>query len=90
MKKDYQRERNEELRLAYAFAITLLGDRAFLDSLVLALPSRVHGERCRRADSPPLRDPDPVVVLVPRVGLLTFAREKPTRRSACISALRVA
>lgn len=48
MKKDYQRERNEELRLAYAFAITLLGDRAFLDSLVLALPSRVHGERCRR------------------------------------------
>jgi HEAT repeat protein len=46
-KKDYQRERNEELRLAYSFALTLLGDRAFLDSLVLCLPSRTLGSRCR-------------------------------------------
>jgi HEAT repeat protein len=46
-KKDYQRERNEDLRLAYAFAITLLGDRAFLDSIVLSLPSRSLGRRCR-------------------------------------------
>jgi HEAT repeat protein len=46
-KKDYQRERNEELRLAYSFALTLLGDRAFLDSLVLALPSRTLGSRCQ-------------------------------------------
>ena len=45
-KKDYQRERNDDVRLAYAFAITLMGDRAFLDSLVLSLPSRV-GDRCR-------------------------------------------
>lgn len=48
LKKDYQREKNDELKLAYAFAITLLGDRAFLDSLVLGLPSRMHGDRCRR------------------------------------------
>jgi len=46
-KKDYQRERNDELRLAYSFALTLLGDRAFLDSLVLCLPSRTLGSRCR-------------------------------------------
>jgi HEAT repeat protein len=46
-KKDYQRERREELRLAYSFALTLLGDRAFLDSLVLSLPSRTLGNRCR-------------------------------------------
>jgi HEAT repeat protein len=46
-KKDYQRERSEELRLAYSFALTLLGDRAFLDSLVLCLPSRTLGSRCR-------------------------------------------
>jgi HEAT repeat protein len=46
-KKDYQRERREELRLAMSFALTLLGDRAFLDSLVLALPSRTMGKRCR-------------------------------------------
>ena len=46
-KKDFQRERNEELRLAYNFALTLLGDRAFLDSIVLNLPSRTLGTRCR-------------------------------------------
>jgi HEAT repeat protein len=46
-KKDYQREKNEELKLAYSFALTLLGDRAFLDSIVLCLPSRTNGTRCR-------------------------------------------
>ena len=46
-KKDYQRERSEELRLAYSFALTLLGDRAFLDTIVLGLPSRTLGTRCR-------------------------------------------
>jgi HEAT repeat protein len=46
-KKDYQRERNEELRLAYSFALTLLGDRAFLDTIVLTLPSRTLANRAR-------------------------------------------
>ena len=36
-KTDFQRERNGDVRIAYAFAIARLGDRAFLDSLVLAL-----------------------------------------------------
>lgn len=36
-KKDYQREKNDDVRLAYNFAIVLLGDRAFLDSIALAL-----------------------------------------------------
>ncbi|HVQ31273.1 MAG TPA: HEAT repeat domain-containing protein [Vicinamibacteria bacterium] len=46
-KKDYQRERSDELKLAYSFALTLLGDHAFLDSIVLSLPSRTLGNRCR-------------------------------------------
>jgi HEAT repeat protein len=46
-KKDYQRERAEELRLAYSFAITMLGDRAFVDTLVLALPSHTLATRAR-------------------------------------------
>jgi HEAT repeat protein len=46
-KKDYQRERNDELKLAYSFALTLLGDRAFIDSVVLCLPSKTLGSRCR-------------------------------------------
>jgi HEAT repeat protein len=46
-KKDYQREGSQEVRLAYAFALVRLGDRAFVDSLVLSLGSRGAGARCR-------------------------------------------
>ncbi len=46
-KKDYQREKTDELRLAYSFALTLLGDRAFVDTIVLNLPSRILGTRSR-------------------------------------------
>ena len=46
-KKDYQREKNEEVKLAYAFALTRLGDRAFLDTIVLSLGSRTLGTRSR-------------------------------------------
>lgn len=37
-------------------------------------------ERCKRPDSPPLRDPNAVVYLVPGVGMLTFAKDKATAR----------
>jgi HEAT repeat protein len=46
-KKDYQRERNDDIKLSYNFAITLLGDHAFLDSLVLGLSSKTLGTRAR-------------------------------------------
>jgi HEAT repeat protein len=46
-KKDYQRERSDEIKLSYNFAITLLGDHAFLDSLVLSLSSKTLGTRAR-------------------------------------------
>ena len=36
-KRDFQREKNDELRSAYAFAIFLFGDRPFLDTVVLGL-----------------------------------------------------
>ncbi len=36
--------------------------------------------RCRRPDSPPLRDPNAVVYLVPGVGMITFAKDKATAR----------
>jgi rhamnulose-1-phosphate aldolase/alcohol dehydrogenase len=35
---------------------------------------------CRRPDSPAMRDPNPVVYLVPGVGMLTFAADKATAR----------
>jgi HEAT repeat protein len=46
-KLDFQRENNEDVRLAYNFAITYLGDRAFLDSIALALSA--PGDRGERA-----------------------------------------
>ncbi|WP_417670034.1 bifunctional rhamnulose-1-phosphate aldolase/short-chain dehydrogenase [Roseibium sp.] len=37
-------------------------------------------ERCKRADSPALRDPNAVVYLIPGVGMITFANDKATAR----------
>jgi rhamnulose-1-phosphate aldolase/alcohol dehydrogenase len=39
-------------------------------------------ERCKRADSPKMRDANPVVYLVPGVGMVTFAADKSTARIA--------
>lgn len=39
-------------------------------------------ERCKRPDSPPMRDPNAVVYLVPGVGMLTFAANKSAARIA--------
>ncbi|WP_408591449.1 bifunctional rhamnulose-1-phosphate aldolase/short-chain dehydrogenase [Novosphingobium sp.] len=39
-------------------------------------------ERCKRANSPAIRDPNPVVVLVPGVGRITFSTDKTTARLA--------
>ncbi|OUS36702.1 short-chain dehydrogenase ['Osedax' symbiont bacterium Rs2_46_30_T18] len=38
--------------------------------------------RCKQADSPPIRDANPVVYLIPGVGMLTFAKDKATARIA--------
>ncbi len=46
-KKDFQRQRSDDLRLAYAFGLALLGDRDFLDTLVLGLPSAGASKRVR-------------------------------------------
>jgi rhamnulose-1-phosphate aldolase/alcohol dehydrogenase len=39
-------------------------------------------QRCRRTTSPPMRDPNAVVYLIPGVGMLTFAKDKSTARIA--------
>ncbi|MET0427631.1 MAG: bifunctional rhamnulose-1-phosphate aldolase/short-chain dehydrogenase, partial [Microvirga sp.] len=39
-------------------------------------------EACRHPDSPRMRDPNPVIFLIPGVGLLSFARDKATARIA--------
>jgi len=37
---------------------------------------------CKHADSPAMRDPNPVVILYPGVGMFTFAKDKQTARVA--------
>ena len=39
-------------------------------------------DRCKRPNSPKMRDPNPVVYLVPGVGMITFAADKATARIA--------
>lgn len=37
-------------------------------------------DRCKHADSPALRDPNPIVYLIPGIGMITFAKDKATAR----------
>src|SRR5208282_3325098 len=39
-------------------------------------------QRCKRPNSPPMRDPNAVIYLVPGVGMLSFAKDKATARIA--------
>ncbi|MDH2433420.1 bifunctional rhamnulose-1-phosphate aldolase/short-chain dehydrogenase [Pokkaliibacter sp. MBI-7] len=39
-------------------------------------------QRCRHADSPAIRDANPVIYLIPGVGMLSFAKDKATARIA--------
>ena len=66
-------------------------ERETLDALIGRLPEAIEDyrgdyaayyERCKRPDSPPMRDANPVVYLIPRVGMITFAADKPTARIA--------
>jgi len=51
----------------------LAGYRAFYEA---------YYQRCRRANSPAMRDANPVVVLVPGIGRIAFATDKTTARLA--------
>ena len=57
---------------------------ARLPALVAQYCSEYAGyyERCRHADSPAMRDPHPVLVLVPGLGLFAFQKDKATARVA--------
>ncbi len=39
-------------------------------------------QACKHADSPSMRDPNPVVILYPGIGMFTFAKDKQTARVA--------
>jgi rhamnulose-1-phosphate aldolase/alcohol dehydrogenase len=39
-------------------------------------------QRCKRPNSPPMRDPNAVIYLVPGIGMISFAKDKATARIA--------
>jgi rhamnulose-1-phosphate aldolase/alcohol dehydrogenase len=43
---------------------------------------RNYYAECRQPDSPPIRDPNPVVIIIPDTGIFTFAKDKQTARVA--------
>ena len=61
-----------------------LTDDAYLAQCISDYRDRysAYYERCKRSNSPGIRDSNPVVVLVPGVGRITFATDKTTARLA--------
>jgi len=61
-----------------------LADEAYLDAEIAAFRARyaAYYTRCKRANSPAMRDANPIVVLIPGVGRITFAADKTTARLA--------
>lgn len=61
-----------------------LGDDAYLESAVTDFRDEyaAYYGRCARPDDPPMRDANPVVILVPGIGRIAFAADKQTARLA--------
>lgn len=59
-------------------------DGATLDRLIDGYRAdySAYYERCKHPDSPAIRDPNAVIYLIPRVGMLSFAKDKSTARIA--------
>ncbi len=64
--------------------VTHDADGAALDKLIddYRADYAAYYERCKHPDSPKIRDPNAVIYLVPRVGMLSFAKDKATARIA--------
>jgi rhamnulose-1-phosphate aldolase/alcohol dehydrogenase len=61
-----------------------LDDADYLDEMVTDYRDHyaAYYDRCKRANSPAMRDANPIVVLVPGIGRITFAADKTTARLA--------
>ncbi len=61
-----------------------LDDDAYLAEKITAYRAMyaAYYERCKRGNSPAMRDSNPIVVLIPGVGRITFATDKTTARLA--------
>ena len=57
-------------------------DAATLDALVAGYRAdyAAYYDRCKHPNSPPMRDPNAVIYLIPGVGMVSFAKDKATAR----------
>ena len=61
-----------------------VGDSAYLESVFAEYREgyKQYYETCKKPNSPAMRDPNPVVILYPGVGMFTFAKDKTMARLA--------
>jgi rhamnulose-1-phosphate aldolase/alcohol dehydrogenase len=61
-----------------------VGDLAYLDTVFAGYREgyKQYYDACKHDNSPAMRDPNPVVILYPGVGMFTFAKDKTTARLA--------
>lgn len=61
-----------------------LDDKAYLDAEFEGYRKgySAYYDKCKHPNSPAMRDPNPVVILIPSVGMFTFAKDKTTARLA--------
>lgn len=59
-------------------------DRQYIEKSILDYQKQYseYYKRCATANDPKMRDPNPIVILVPSVGMFTFASDKTTARLA--------
>jgi rhamnulose-1-phosphate aldolase/alcohol dehydrogenase len=59
-------------------------DKAYFDEQFSTYRAgyKAYYEKCKHANSPAMRDPNPVVILIPGIGMFTFAKDKTTARLA--------
>ncbi len=57
-------------------------DAATVDTLIAQYRGdyAAYYDRCKRPNSPPIRDPNAVIYLIPGVGMISFAKDKATAR----------
>ncbi|MES2796257.1 MAG: bifunctional aldolase/short-chain dehydrogenase [Bacteroidota bacterium] len=61
-----------------------VSDKSYLESEFTNYRNgyKAYYEKCKHPNSPAMRDPNPVVILIPGIGMFTFAKDKNTARLA--------
>lgn len=64
--------------------VQYVNDRQYIEKSILDYQKQYseYYKRCAAANDPKMRDPNPIVILVPSVGMFTFASDKTTARLA--------